>query len=342
MTTPGTPTVRLEPAAQVQAFRRMLLIRRFEERCVELQMAGEITAGLSVAVGQEATAAALGLALEPHDLAFSNHRNHAHLLGRGADPKRVMAEVLGKATGYCGGRAGPWHISASDVSVPVTSAIVGAVTAQAVGAAMAFQRQHQLRVAVACMGDRSLNEGTAWEAINIAALWQVPVVFLCENNDAVPYDPVANSALAVDQVTGPIASFHMQVRRVEGSDLAPVYQVLTDAVGHARAGGGPVFVEVLTAAWPGTIRAGRHTYVTGPTRLAAAWEPRDSDAPFADWRAHDGVVLMAQRLLAERHLDRTALEQIDDQVRAEIDAVVEFARQSPWPDAAQAARGVFA
>lgn len=320
----------------------MLLLRRFEERCVELQISGEIASGLSVGVGQEAAAASLGMVLGPGDLVFSNHRNHGHVLGRGADPRRVMAEVLGRASGLCGGRAGTWHISAREAGVPISSAIVAAATAQTVGAGLAFRRQGVPQVAVACLGDRSLNEGTMWESLNLAALWKLPVVFLCENNDAFPYDPRVNSGLATDRLTRLVEGFEVLVRQTEGTELLGVHGVLGEAVAHARAGAGPAFVEVRTMRWPGILRGGHHTYVTGPTRLAAAWEETGEGDPYGAWRAHDPVLQAARGLVNSGSVSVEELEALDAEVLGEVDAAVAFARESPWPKPADALTGVFA
>jgi pyruvate dehydrogenase E1 component alpha subunit len=295
-----------------------------------------------VAVGQESAAAAIALTLKPGDLLFTNHRNHAHLLARGADPGRVMAEVFGKATGYCRGRAGSWHISAAEVGVPIASAIVAANTALAVGAGLAFQRRKEPSVAVSCLGDRSLNEGIAWEALNLAALWQLPVVFLCENNDAVPYDPTTRSGVATDVLTRPIEAFHVRVSRVDGADFAAVLQSLATAVEHARGGGGPAFIEVLTIGWPGALRAGRYTYETGPTRIASAWEPDPLDSSHREWHTHEPLVPFLRQLLAQGRVTPANLEALDLEARSAVDAAVQFARESPWPERDEALTGTFA
>jgi acetoin:2,6-dichlorophenolindophenol oxidoreductase subunit alpha len=330
----------LDRAAYVAAFERMLLIRRFEERCVELQIAGEVMSSVSAYVGQEATAVALGLVLGEGDLVFTNHRNHGHLLGRGADPGRILAEVMGRSDGYCHGKSGTWHISDAAVGVALASAIVGAATVQAVGAGLAFSRRGLPNVSVACLGDRSMNEGTTWEAFNMAALWQLPVVFLCENNDAFPYDPVSNSDLAVDRLIDALKGFHIHTEQVSGTDLAPVYAALQAAAERTRGGGGPSFVEVLTVDWPGRLSVGRYTYETGPTRLEAAWE-QPPEGAHRLWYTHEPLLRTARYLVDQGYVDRAGLEALDHQVRARVAAADEFAHNSPWPEPAAAFTHVF-
>jgi acetoin:2,6-dichlorophenolindophenol oxidoreductase subunit alpha len=319
----------------------MLFIRRFEERCVELQIAGEITSSVSAYVGQEATAVALGMVMAKGDLVFTNHRNHGHLLGRGADPNRMLAEVLGRSGGYCGGKSGTWHISDPDVGVALASAIVGAATAQAVGAGLAFSRQGTKNVAVACLGDRSMNEGTTWEALNMAALWQLPVIFLCENNDAFPYEPASRADLAVDRLVDAVQGFHLHAEQVSGTDLAPVHTALTAAAERARQGNGPTFLEVLTVDWPGRLPVGRYTYETGPTRLEAAWQDPLAGAHKL-WYTHEPVLRTARHIVEQGFLDRPELDQMNERACARVAAAVEFAHASPWPAPADAFSHVFA
>jgi pyruvate dehydrogenase E1 component alpha subunit len=329
----------LTEESQARIFRRMLLMRRFEERCVELNHAKEIAGLVSVAIGQEVTAALFEVVLDPQDLLFGNHRSHNHLLGRGGDPARLMAEIFGRASGYCGGKAGTWHVSASEVGVSSTSAVVAANTALATGAALAFKQQGKRSVAVSCFGDRSLNEGTTWEALNMAALWRLPVLFLCENNDARPYDPPSRSSLSAERLTDLVEPFGIASRSVDGADLHAVHTALAELVDVARTGR-PAFLEVETMRWPASIAGGGYTKGTDPTRLADAWDQRTHDVPEA-WRSWDPVIRAARQMTDDGIVSREHLEALDDEVATEIEQAIECARRDAWPDPSAAFEGVF-
>ena len=318
----------------------MLRMRLFEERCVELSLAGEFPGVTPVYIGQEVTGVALGLVLEPRDLVFTTHRGHGHLLGRGAEMGPLMAELYGKATGYCQGKAGSFHVSCAALGVPSASAIVAASVPVAVGAALAAGRQNG-GVAVASQGDRSLSEGAAIEAINLAALWQAPVLFLCENNDAVPYDPRTVSELATDELTSLARPYDVTTAVADGSDVAAVRDALETAVAAARSGKGPVFLEVRTHGWPGQSGP-RYRLTEGlRTHVRLAWDEPPADE-FEDWRRHDPVLRLARELLGRGQLSQLEAEAMQAEALTDVAAAVEFARQSPFPEPAAAFEHVFA
>jgi acetoin:2,6-dichlorophenolindophenol oxidoreductase subunit alpha len=326
---------------RLEAFRRMLRMRLFEERCVELSVGGQFPGITPVYIGQEATGVALGLALEPADLVFTTHRGHGHLLGRGAELAPLMAELFGKAAGYCQGKAGSFHVSSAKHGVPSASAIVGASVPVAVGAAMALGRRGQPGVAVACHGDRSLSEGATMEAINLAALWQAPVIFLCENNDALPYNPRENSQLATDSLIDLARPYDVAASAVDGSDFEGVSQALREAVDRARQGGGPAFLEVRTFGWPGQSGPRYRLPEALRTTVRLAWDDAVQDE-FSEWRQHDPVLHLARELLAQGQADREGLETMQAGVLTEVEAAVQFAQDSPDPEPAAAFQHVFA
>ncbi len=326
---------------RIDALHRMLRIRLFEERCVELSLAGEFPGITPVYIGQEATGVALGMALEEGDLVFTTHRGHGHLLGRGADFKPLMAELFGKATGYCQGKAGSFHVSSVELGVPSASAIVGASVPVAVGAALALSRRGQRRVAVACHGDRSLSEGATMEAINLAALWQAPVVFLCENNDALPYNPREKSQLATDSLTNLVRPYDVTVSDADGSDVEATFQALQEAIGRARQGGGPAFLEVRTFGWPGQSGPRYRLPEALRTNVRLAWDDTQRDE-FSEWRQHDPVVGCARELLSADQVSREELETMQAGLLDQVEAAVQFARESPYPEPASAYEHVFA
>ena len=322
-------------------FRRMLLMRHFEERSVELTLAEAFPGTNAVYVGQEATGVALGTALNRDDPVFTTHRNHGHVLARGGDPKRIMAELFGKATGYCKGKGGSFHVSAKEVGVPSASGILAAGMPVATGAALAFKLRCEPQVAVSLLGDRTLAEGAAWEAFNLAALWQAPVIFICENNEAIPYDAARNSMMATERLADLARPFRMAVQEVDGADLKVMHEALSEAAERARKGGGPTFLETLTVRWPTRVAGGKYRIQPGLTRVAETWEAQPEDA-FANWRRNEPIGRAARRLLAENLATKAELEAMEREVIAEVDAAVEFARSSPYPEASAAFEDLYA
>jgi pyruvate dehydrogenase E1 component alpha subunit len=309
-----------------EALRRMLLIRRFEE--ATMKMREEYPGHYHVYCGQEATAVGVCAALRADDHIVTTHRNHGHNLARGVDPARALAEVLGKATGTCGGKGGTFHIMDASLGVMSASGIVAGSIPQAVGLALAARLQQSGRVAVAFFGDGALNEGAFHEAINLAALWTVPVVFVCEFNEAIPAYDTRNAGMAVGELVRLADSYSLPGLAVDGRDLDAVFQVASQAIERARSGGGATFVESRTQWYPGY--QGRWARLTpGETDLRHAWEPPDDQ--YAEWRANDPILRLARELVDEGVLTRHAAERIDADVRSEIERAVEFARSSPWP-----------
>jgi pyruvate dehydrogenase E1 component alpha subunit len=282
------------------------------------------------------------MALEASDLVFTTHRGHGHLLARGADFKPLMAELFGKATGYCQGKAGSFHVSSVELGVPSASAIVGGSVPVAVGAALALSRRQPPGVAVACTGDRSLSEGATLEAFNLAALWHLPVVVLCENNDAIPYNPREKSQLATQRIASLAQPFDMAISDVDGADVDATFEALQEAVDRGTTGGGPTFVEARTYAWPGQTGGGRYRFADAlRTDVRNAWQEAPADE-FSEWRRHEPVTRLARELLNAGQVGQTELEAWQAGAVAEVEAAVQFARESPLPAPAEAYRHVFA
>ena len=335
----------LPQSTLVELFRQMWLVRRWEERLIALAGEGEPFGHFHVYVGQEAIGIPVLAALRADDLIFTTHRNHGHLLARGADPGRLLAEVLGKATGLNGGRGGTLHACSPEVGVPHTSAVVGGTVPIAVGAALAQRRSGEDSVTVSFFGDGALEEGAVFEALNLAALWGLPVVFACENNSAGALGPAAGgypgSVIAATELGDIARALGVPAVAVDGTDAGAVFAAAADAVARARAGEGPSFVDAAVERWPGS-KPLWPTLPAGETELRFAWEPPRPPAELAGWyRDHDGVLRYVRELLAEGVADRPALEAIDAEVRELVEASVRFARESPFPDPAEALTGVF-
>jgi pyruvate dehydrogenase E1 component alpha subunit len=271
----------------------MALIRRFEERAIELVRSGEIASGIHPCIGQEAVAAGLGAALRRDDVLFSNHRAHGHLLAKGSDPGALLAEMAGRVNGIARGRGGSFHPSDFSVGVYGCTGSVGHGAPMAVGTAWALARQGTDRIAVATFGDGAVGQGALLEALNLAALWRAPVVFVCENNGYATTLPVGR-ALA-GSVTARALACGIPASSLDGMDAEVVYAAAAEAVGRARSGGGPAFLEFITYRYEG-----HHTF-----EQKAGLRYR-SPAEVAGWRGRDPLVLQASR--------------VDDEDRAGIDA----------------------
>ncbi|HKT00982.1 MAG TPA: thiamine pyrophosphate-dependent dehydrogenase E1 component subunit alpha [Rugosimonospora sp.] len=303
-------------------YRTIRLIRRFEERAVELVRSGEIRSGIHPCCGQEGVAAGVCAALRADDIVFSNHRGHGHLLAKGSDPGRFLAELTGRVTGVSRGRAGSFHPSDFTVDVYGASGTVGHGAALAAGAAYAVARDSD-RVVVAFFGDGAVNQGALLESLNLAALWRVPSVFVCENNGYATTLPVHTAVAGT--VIGRAVAFGIPASTVDGQDPHVVYHEAARAVARARTGGGPTFLEFRTYRYDG-----HHTF-EHRTRLRY----RD-EAEVRRWRQRDPLVLQAARVPEPRRA------RIDAEVEEVLAAAVRFALDSPRPDPLDATAHVYA
>lgn len=306
-----------------ELYRTVRLIRRFEERAVDLVRSGEIVGGTHPYIGQEGVAAGVCAALGPDDLVTGTHRGHGHVLAKGADPARMMAELLGRETGLNKGRGGSMHAADLSLGILGANAIVGASGAIATGAAWASRRLGREVVAATFFGDGAVNEGMLLEAFNLAALWSVPVLFVCENNGYATTMPVAGAVAG--SITGRAEAFGIPAVTVDGQDPEVVRDAAAEAVARARAGGGPAFLECLT------YRFGpHHTF-----ELRARLDYR-SDAEVDEARRRDPVEIQGDRIPAAER------ERIDTEIEDVLEAAVAFAIDSPHPDPAHALDHLYA
>lgn len=295
-------------------YRAMRLIRRFEERAIELVDSGELVGGIHPYIGQEAVAVGVCHALDPEDAVTSTHRGHGHVLAKGADPARMLAELLGRTTGLNHGRGGSMH--AADLSLRILGAngIVGAGVPMAVGAAWAAQAHGTRPAAVATFfGDGALNQGVVLEAMNLAAVRKAPVIFVCENNG---YATTLPAAFAVaGSARGRAEAFAIPVAEVDGMDVRAVRAAADEAVERARAGGGPTFLDCATYRF-----LGHHTAERG---MEVAYRTEEE---IERWRSRDPLPREAALL------DPGLVAQTDTEIEAVMDAAVEFARSGPHPE----------
>ena len=336
---------RLTRRALVDRFATMLRIRRFEEALIRL--AGEHDIGhYHVYIGQEVTGVAALALLETGDVAYTTHRNHGHLIARGVQPRRLLAEILGRATGTNRGKGGTLHLASAAHGFPSTSASVGGPLPIAVGSAFAFKELGSDRVSLSLFGDGALEEGAWHEAVNIAAYRTLPVVFLCENNSLEALGSRANeyssSTLAVRRLTDLVRPFGMPAVAVDGADAAAVHRETRRAIQRARSGDGPTFIEAWTVRWAGS-RPIWPTLVTGPTELEFAWDESAIPSEHRDWFAtQDGLLRFCRDLLAKDVVSREDALALDRKARAEMDDATAFALDSPFPEPEQALEDVFA
>lgn len=328
----------LSDARLIDFCRKALLIRRVEEQVSEM-VGAEFHGATHYCIGQELTAVAACDCIRADDWMFTTHRNRAHLLARGAAPEKMFAELLGRRDGYSGGKAGSFHIAAPDLNVPVTSAMVGASLPLAVGSAMGCKMEKSDRIALAFFGDGAINEGAFHESVNLAALWKLPLVFVCENNDAVPYNPT-RSGLSTTDIAQYVGSYNLPSVAVDGSKAESLWAAVRDAVQWARSGKGPAFVEARTQKGP-INQSMTPGLPCARFAVEDAWEPAPEKS-LPDWRSVDPLLGLTRSLLDKGILDRERLTTIDREVSDTVRKAAEFGRSSPFPPLEAARQEVYA
>ncbi len=310
-------------------YRQMVLIRQFELRAIEERQRGLIPGFIHPYIGQEACAVGACAALNPDDVITSTHRGHGHLIAKGGDVRYMMAELAAREAGYCRGKGGSLHMTDFDLGILGANGIVAGGIPMAVGAALAFKMQRAgdlpLRVALAFFGDGATNEGAFHEALNLAGLWRLPVIFFCENNQYGEGTPQHKQA-PITQLSKRAESYAMPGLTVDGNDALAVYEAVSQAVSRARRGDGPSFIEGVTYRYRGHYEGDPQVYRT--QEEVAQWEARD---PIQRMRG----VLRAHGI-SEDHI--AALER---EVSAQIEAAVSFARNAPPARVEDALAGVY-
>lgn len=312
MTIPGNMLLSL--------YRTMIRIRRCEEQLVRSYATGTITGACHTYIGEEAVATGVCAHLRNDDAVFSTHRGHGHALAKGVTSNQLIAELFGRATGCSGGRGGSMHLFSPEVGMMGTSGIVGPCILQAAGAGYSFQLRQTDQVGVAFFGDGAVGNGAFHEGLNLATIWDLPVLFVCENNMYATEVAFSDSARNTD-VAERAASYGLHAEAVDGNDVIAVYEAAGAAVARAREGGGPSLIEC-------------RTYRTRPhaegMRDGGYRTPEEVDS----WKARDPIAAFSRRLLDGDDVSAADLQAVDDGITAEIEAAVVFATDSPWPDPA--------
>jgi TPP-dependent pyruvate/acetoin dehydrogenase alpha subunit len=311
----------------IEMYRRMIRIRMFELEAINLFKRGEVKGAVHPYIGQEASGVGICMALKKEDLIAGTHRSHGHNIAKGADPKKMFAEILGRETGYCKGRGGSMHIAAFDTGSLGALAIVGAGIPIAVGAALGFKMQGQKRVAVPFTGDAGGNTGNWHEGMNLASVWKLPVVFALENNH---YGVSTNieTTVNIKDLSTRAQSYGIPGVRVDGFDVVQIYSAALKAVERARSGEGPTLLVTEAYRFEGH-------YAGEPEVYRSKEEVRE-------WRMKDPIPRFQKYLIDNKKASTEELERIDGEIKKEMAEAVDFAKKSKQPDSDTAMDYIYA
>lgn len=322
----STPPTGLTRDELVAMYRRMILIRGFETRAKQHFEGGEINGFLHLSAGQEAVPVGACAALRPDDYITSTHRGHGDVIAKGCDVQYAFAELFGRTTGYCKGKGGSMHIADFNQGIIGATGIVSGALPTAPGIALSIKMRGTDQVMVCFFGDGATAEGGFHEAMNLASVWQVPLIFVCQNNLyglSLPYNRTANKLDLVKRAE----TYNMPATSCDGMDPIAVYDAVSEAVARARSGGGPSFVEAKTYRYLGH-------YVGDP----GAYMPEEE---VSEWKGRDAIPAMSMKLRTWGYLTSDEDEEIATGVDIELDQAIEFARNSPIPDPVDALDDVF-
>ena len=302
--------------------RRMMLIRRFDETVKELVQSGELVGMAHCYIGEEAVAVGACTALRDEDYITGNHRSHGHPISKGGDIRRAMAELLGKATGYCKGKGGSMHLADFEIGILGESGIVASALPVAVGAALGSRMQNNDRVVISFFGDGASNQGACHEAMNMASIWKLPVIFLCENNQYAVTTSYRDT-VAVENISDRAQAYNMPGILVDGQDVMEMHEVTVQAIQRARAGEGPSLIEARTYRY--------EDHSEGLNRILR--EPYRTEEEIEEWKKRDPIALHSKWLSEQGVATKAEIDKIWLEVNDAIDDAVKFARESPYPEA---------
>jgi TPP-dependent pyruvate/acetoin dehydrogenase alpha subunit len=309
----------------INLLRRMWLIRAFEEKVSALYAEREIVGLLHLGIGQEAVAVGVCGLLRQDDFVFGGHRSHGHALAKGADINRLMAEIAGRAGGYCGGKGGSMHIVALDAGFITATGVVGGTIPLALGAAFAAREKKQGQVGVVFFGDGAGQAGPFHESLNIASLWQLPVIFVCENNGYAEFTPLS-AHTKIERLSRHAKTYGIANSTVDGNDLLAVRLAMSKALESARAGKGPVFIECLTHRLRGH-------YEGDPAKYREL-------SQLSEWKKKDPIARFARLLKSKKMMTDKGFQAIESEARLRVEEAAEFSLSSSWPASEEVATQV--
>lgn len=307
---------------------RMYLIRAFEEKAEELYSLGKTHGTMHLSIGQEATALGASSAVRSgYDYLLNHHRGHGHCIAWGGDVRLMMAEFMGKETGYCRGRGGSMHIADISRNNLGANGIVAGGIPMATGVGLSIKLQGSDRICLVIFGDGAANTGPFHESLNLASVWDLPVIFLCENNQYAMSMPVSR-AFKIEFISQRACAYDIPGVTVDGNDVLAVYDAVLTAAKRARAGSGPSLIETITYRWRGHSRSDRQLY--------------RSREEVREWQAKDPIPRFGRRLIQAGYLTEKDMESIRQKAYQQIEEAVIFAENSPDPDPASIMEGVYA
>src|SRR5262245_19216759 len=300
----------------IDLLQRMWLIRAFEEKVSALYAERQIVGLLHLGIGQEAVAVGACSLLRDDDYVYGGHRSHGHAIAKGADINRLMAEIAGRATGYCGGKGGSMHIVAKEAGFMTATGVVGGTIPLALGAAFAAKEKKRSQIALVFFGDGAGQAGPFHESLNIASLWQLPVIFICENNGYAEFTPLS-AHTKIERLAQHAKTYGIPATTVDGNDLLAVRKAMKNAIEKCRAGKGPAFVECLTHRMRGH-------YEGDPAKYREL-------SQLAEWKKKDPIARVVRLLISKKAIRDKDLELIESEARERVEKAAEFSLSSPWP-----------
>ena len=310
------PTNKENPRELIDLLRRMWLIRAFEEKVSALYAAREIQGLVHLGIGQEAVAVGTCSLLRREDYVYGGHRSHGHAIAKGADINRLIAEIAGRATGYCAGKGGSMHIAAPEVGFVTATGVVGGTIPLALGAAFAAKERKKGQLAMVFFGDGAGQAGPFHESLNIASLWKLPVIFVCENNGYAEFTPLS-AHTKIERLAQHAKTYGIAASTVDGNDLLVVREATRKAIEKVRVGKGPIFIECLTHRLRGH-------YEGDPAKYREL-------SQLGEWKKKDPIARFIEVLKTSKSIIEKETEAVERDARALVEKAAAFALASPWP-----------
>ena len=308
---------RLSREDKIDMLYKMMLIRGFEEKVEELFSLNLIHGSTHLYIGQEATAVGACKALNKDDYITSTHRGHGHCIAKGGDVKYMMAELLGRKTGYCKGKGGSMHIADINIGILGANGVVGGGIPIATGAGLSIKMKGTKQVVICFFGDGAVNQGSFHESLNLASIWDLPVIYIIENN-LYGMSMAVNKAVKIERLADRAKAYNIPGIVMDGNDVIAVYDTVSEAVEKVRNGEGPILIESLTYRWRGHSRSDARAYRT-----------REEEA---EWREKCPIRRFKERLISEGILTEEGFKELQKKVDDDLNNAVEFAKASPFPD----------